>query len=116
MTFFKNLFSSFNDEEDDSDFEDSFEFTYEYNDEGSYLENFNSGEEKHFEFVINVTIEFNWDIDKNMYEVDYHVSSPTVDYVEIPDDDEFEKDVYKDLTNKGIELDYIPDRSEWNIH
>ncbi|MER2174045.1 MAG: hypothetical protein ABS911_05150 [Carnobacterium sp.] len=80
------------------------------------MENFNSGEEKNFEYEVNVTIEFLWDMDKNMYKVDYYVSSPTVTDVDVPDNDEFVKDVYKDLEGKGINLDYIPNHFEWNMY
>ncbi|OCA82209.1 hypothetical protein A8F94_20050 [Bacillus sp. FJAT-27225] len=65
---------------------------------------------------MNVTIEFLWDMDKNMYEVNYYVSSPTVTDVDVPNYDEFAKDVYRDLESKGINLDYIPDRFEWNMY
>lgn len=115
MGFLGSLFGSSKNDDDTNDFEDDFEFSYRYNRDGSYLENFNSGEEKHFEYEVNVTIEFLWDMDKNMYEVNYYVSSPTVTDVDVPDDDEFAKDVYRDLEGKGIKLDYIPDRFEWNM-
>ncbi|WP_175384490.1 hypothetical protein [Bacillus sp. FJAT-27225] len=51
-----------------------------------------------------------------MYEVNYYVSSPTVTDVDVPNYDEFAKDVYRDLESKGINLDYIPDRFEWNMY
>src|SRR5699024_8437338 len=102
MSFFKRVFSELANSNDDfksnnDDFEDQFEFHYTYDRQGSYLENYDSGKEKYFDYKINVTIEFLWDLDKNMYEVNYYVSSDKVTDVDVPDDDAFVKDVHKDL-------------------
>lgn len=114
MGFSRDLFGGPKNEDNTNDLEDYFKFSYKYNKDGSHLENFNNGEERHFEYEVNVTIEFIWDMDKNMYEVNYYVSSPTVTNVDVPDD-EFAKDVYRDLEGKGINLDCIPDCFEWNM-
>lgn len=91
-----------------------FEFSYQYNKVGTSFGTDGSNE-KPFEYEINVTIMFTWNDGRKMYEIDCYASSPTVDYVEVPRDDELKKDVFRDLRNKEISLDYIPEFNEWNL-
>ena len=115
MGFLRKILGSSKGKDNTNDLKDQFEFSYRYDKEGFNQEIFNKGEEEHFEYEVNVTIEFLWDMDKNMYEVNYYVSSPTVADVDVPDDDQFVKDVCRDLKAKGINLDYIPHRFDWNM-
>lgn len=116
MGFLRSLFGSFENKGNTNDIQDEFKFSYKYIKVGLFIDNLNSDEGKQSEFEVNVTIEFLWNIDKNMYEVDYYVSSPTVNDVDVPDYEKFKRDVYRDLGNKRINLDYIPDFFEWNMY
>jgi hypothetical protein len=88
---------------------DQFEFHYEY--EGKAY-----GEEGWKSYRINVTVEFTWDENKGVYEVDSYAKSPDgFTDVEIPDYTEFENDVNRDLHNKGINPLYVPDIDEWTF-
>lgn len=113
MSFLKGMFSGLGHSNSNDDFEDQFEFHYTYNKKGS---SFDTGKEEYFDYEVNVTVEFLWELDKNMYEVAYYVSSDTVADVDVPNDDEFINDVYKDLKSKGVKLDYIPHHFEWNMY
>ena len=93
--------------------EEYFELSYTYDEIGSDFDDDNQAVP--FEFEINVTISFTWNDTENRYEVEYYASSPTVDYVEMPTGEEFKKDVFRDLENKGVNLDYIPDFDEWDM-
>ncbi|QHJ72273.1 hypothetical protein [Planococcus halotolerans] len=115
MGFLRGLFGSFESEGNTTDIQNDFAFDYIYFKNGLAYENLSSDEGEPFEFEVNVTIEFLWNGDKNMYEVEYYVSSPTVTDVDVPDYEKFKTDVYRDLCNKGINLDYIPDSLEWNM-
>lgn len=94
--------------------EDYIELSYKYGKVGSAFD-LDHNQAQSINYDLNVTMMFTWHVERQMYEVDYYASSPTVDYVESPSEEELKADVYRDLRKKGINLDYIPDVDEWGL-
>lgn len=114
MSFSDGSFDSPEGDNNTNYFEDYFEFNYRYNKVGSSFGH-DGNNEKSVEYQTDVTIAFTWNPDKYIYQVESYASSPTVDYVEVPNDEDLKKDVFKDLSNKRINLDYIPDFNTWDL-
>lgn len=87
-----------------------FEFNYEY-------ENKAYGDDGWKKYRIDIKVEFIWDENKGIYEINSYASSPDgFTDVEIPDYKQFENDVNIDLQNMNIQPIYIPDIDEWTFY